>query len=161
MRGRYNNFDGQWVRDNFFVSGSEVLKSDGTKAGRQDKDGYFRISHSGKSTGAHRIAWFLFYGFWPDRDIDHINGDKEDNSKANLRLVSPEQNSKNMKISKRNTSGRVGVYWNKRKKKWSAAASKNKKEIHLGYFPTKQEAILARIRAEGEFGYSKSQRRFK
>ena len=50
----------------------------------------------------------------------------------------------NRRIMKNNTSGYVGIYWHKRGKKWRASISVNNKLIHLGLFPTVQEAVLAR-----------------
>lgn len=49
---------------------------------------------------------------------------------------------------KNNSSGRKGVYWNKRAKKWFASIEFQKKKYHLGYFSHKSDAIRAREEAE-------------
>jgi hypothetical protein len=50
--------------------------------------------------------------------IDHINHDTVENLCSNLRIVTPQQNYLNKKISSRNTSGARGVVWNKKENKW-------------------------------------------
>ena len=77
-------------------------------------------------------------------DIDHINHDKSDNRKQNLRIVTASENACNSRVSIMNTSGRKGVVWNKKKNKWQARAMKNRKSIHLGYFDDFDDAVSAR-----------------
>ena len=57
--------------------------------------GYGRVKINGKSVLAHRLAWALHYGEWPDGAIDHINGIKTDNRLCNLRLATRAQNQQN------------------------------------------------------------------
>ena len=91
---------------------------------------------------------------FPKKIVDHINRDKLDNRKNNLRLCSPTENSRNISIAKNNTSGVTGV-----KKTihgtWNASIMVDRKGIHLGNFKTLEEAKEARIKAElkyfGEF----------
>jgi len=62
------------------------------------------------------------YGYLP-KYIDHINGQRDDNRIINIREVSNQQNSLNSKISKNNTSGIKGVYWDKSRNKWTVRLS--------------------------------------
>ena len=57
----------------------------------------------------------------------------------------------NVKVSKNNTSGKTGVFFNKRKKKWMASISLKGKRTHLGCFDKKEDAIKARLKAEEEY----------
>lgn len=57
----------------------------------------------------------------------------------------------NRNIGKNNTSGAVGVNWNKQVKKWRATISINGTSIHLGYFVSLSDAIIARKNAEVEY----------
>lgn len=76
-------------------------------------------------------------------EVDHINGDKIDNRRENLRICTTMQNKHNYKIPITNTSGYKGVGWHKRDKKWTARIRVNYKLIHLGYYVDKIEAALA------------------
>lgn len=83
--------------------------------------------------------------------IDHINHDRLDNRKENIRICTIRQNNMNKSFMSNNTSGVIGVNWNKRAKKWKSRINVNGNEIHLGYFDTKEDAIQARINAEIEY----------
>ena len=76
-------------------------------------------------------------------DIDHINRDKLDNRKQNLRHCTRSQNCINRKIS--------GITWHKGVNKWRARITINYKEIRLGCFKYKQDAINVRINAEKQY----------
>lgn len=76
-------------------------------------------------------------------EIDHINNDKLDNRKSNLRLCTVDENSRNRKLTKRNTHGYKGVKYDKRRKNWSAQISHKYKKYHLGTFTTVIEAAKA------------------
>jgi hypothetical protein len=75
--------------------------------------------------------------------IDHINGNRLDNRKCNLIIVTRTENTYNKKLDKRNTSGYRGVTWRKDLSKWKATIQKDGKLIHLGYFDDKHEAARA------------------
>lgn len=102
---------------------------------------------------AHRVIWAMVYGEWPEEQIDHINGVRDDNRIENLRAVTNQENGKNKKLSKNNTSGVIGVYWYKPTRKWRAEIKINNRRVHLGLFTKKDDAIAARKAAEAEHGY--------
>jgi hypothetical protein len=83
--------------------------------------------------------------------IDHINMNKLDNCKSNLRVCNNSQNMMNGSKRKNNTSGIVGVRWNHSTKKWSARIMVNYKTIYLGEFTTVQEAKEKRVIAEKKY----------
>jgi hypothetical protein len=91
----------------------------GDIAGTKRKDGYIQIKVKNELILSHRLAWIYMYGYLP-KYIDHINGQRDDNRIINIREVSNQQNSLNSKISKNNTSGIKGVYWDKSRNKWVA-----------------------------------------
>ena len=112
------------------------------------KGKYREITFNGHRCLAHRLIWFYANNAWPSTQIDHINGNKLDNSISNLRLVNNQQNSQNKPKNKNNTSGKAGISWTKANKKWRAYIWHMYKRIHLGYFDDYDEAVKARERAE-------------
>jgi len=105
---------------------------------------------------AHRAAWALFYGEWPDGHIDHINHDPADNRIANLRLASQTENMRNLPKLKNNTSGRTGVYLTPNRHGmpgWVALIRVNRKSVYLGRFQTFEAAAAARAAAEARYGF--------
>jgi len=74
--------------------------------------------------------------------VDHINGDKLDNTRENLRICTNQENSMNQHnifgISKYK-----GVSWHKRDNKWTSRITVNYKSIYLGYFKSEEEAAKA------------------
>lgn len=92
--------------------------------------------------------------------IDHINHDKLDNRKSNLRGVTYSQNAMNHVIGKNNNTGVSGVQYLKPQNKWMARIRANYRNISLGNYDSKEDAILARKEAEekyfGEYSYDNS-----
>lgn len=114
--------------------------------------GYFHCKLLNRVYLAHRAAWVLHTGEQPDF-IDHINGDVSDNRINNLRNVSKAINSRNRAISSNNTSGFPGVSFARGKQKWQAYANENGRNIHLGFFETKEAAAARRMMHNAEHGY--------
>ena len=125
----------------------------GDKAGSVKKNTqYIQVGFKGKVYLIHRFIWAWHgYSLEPNEDIDHIDGDGLNNCIENLRAVSHKQNHENRKTAQKNSkSGVKGVCWNKTKK-WKAYICHNGKDIHLGYYVNKDDAIAARIEGEKEY----------
>lgn len=120
----------------------------GSVAGSVDVDGYIKIGVLKHRYRAHRLAWLYTNGTWPKNQIDHINRNRSDNRICNLRDVTHQQNVQNAGNFCNNTSGRKGVYWNKRDSCWSARFLLGDKYLSLGCFKTFDEAVAARAAAE-------------
>lgn len=118
-----------------------------------DNQGYIRPTLLGVFVGLHRLIWFYQTGEWPEEDVDHINGNKVDNRWENLRSVTTQENCRNRRRPKNNTSGHMGVHWDKICHRWQARISIGDKRINLGYFISYEEAVAARKAAEIEYGY--------
>ena len=115
----------------------------------RDSGRYLNGRINQKTFRAHRVIWALVYGEWPKGEIDHINGQRDDNRLCNLRCVTRAENARNRARMKRNTSGRTGVYWQGRCGKWVASIN----GTYLGIFERFEDAVAARERAEIEHGY--------
>lgn len=102
---------------------------------------------------AHRVAWTMMTGHWPIGEIDHENKVRNDNRWINLREVQHIANCRNKVLSKKNSSGQSGVWFNNRDQIWMASIHNGNNRIHLGCFKDKEDAVSARKIAERELGY--------
>ena len=125
----------------------------GNVAGYIDAYGYICIGLKGKYYKAHRIAWLLFYGRWPEDQIDHKNQDKRDNRITNLREADNSLNQRNVGLRKDNTSGVKGVAWSSVKKHYIAEIFLDGVNVYLGESSSLFEAAALRISAENLHGY--------
>jgi hypothetical protein len=91
---------------------------------------------------AHRLAWFLHYGEWPDV-IDHINRVRTDNRIANLRSVTRAQNNRNKLICEAREDDAVGIVQNPCGT-WAAFVAPLGQYFQLGTWDTEAEARAAR-----------------
>jgi hypothetical protein len=114
----------------------------GDVAGKVRRDGYRVIKIEGQYWYAHRLAWFLAYGHISDQ-LDHINGDRDDNRLANLREANASQNTINQKRRSDNLSGFKGVYLQRGRNRWRARIRADGQVHDLGYFDTAEEAHQA------------------
>lgn len=121
-----------------------------------NSNGYAIGSVLGGRCRAHRVAWAIATGEWPENDIDHINGIRSDNRLKNLRSVTRSENGRNRAKSGRNTSGTLGVYWSDYYGKWVAKISDGTKNVFLGAFEQIEDAENSRKMAEKVLGYHKN-----
>ena len=119
----------------------------------EDSHGYLFSLTTGERLSFHRFVMNLNKQTGPTAPtsllVDHIDGNIKNNKKENLRVCLPKQNSWNRKIPQ-GLSQIIGVSYNQRVKKWIATIEKEQKVFSLGYFETKEEAIVARLKKEKE-----------
>jgi hypothetical protein len=102
------------------------------------------VIHDGRKRGAqgqlllHRFLLGLEYG--DPRKGDHINRNRLDNRRENLRIASDVVNGQNVSSHVDGTSRFRGVHWDKVNKKWRASAHHDGRTHQLGRFPTEEEA---------------------
>ena len=132
----YNESTGKII----WIKRSNPLAGPGDEAGRTLISGRYRkIQLHGKSMLAHRVAWALHYGEWPRDQIDHINGDGNDNRISNLRCVSKSENMRNLTMHR--NGKKFGVH--SCRGKWHASLRRNNKNVFIGSFKTQDEASAA------------------
>ena len=134
----------------------QLTKGKTTKVGKKDYNtlsiykwhtscwGY--AARATKLINGKRKYEFMHHYILPKKDglqIDHINGDKLDNRRVNLRYCTELQNHSNVDKRTSNTSGFKGVYWHKLSKKWGAEIGYKRKRYHLGLFKDKIIAASA------------------
>lgn len=123
----------------------------GQAAGSKHAKGYTVIRISRVAYFAHRLAWLYMTGEWPSRQVDHINGVRNDNRWCNLRTATQAENSQNQRGPRSDSkSGLLGVTWSKQGKKWQAQIKVDRVNRHLGCFTDKHEAHAAYLRAKAE-----------
>lgn len=158
----YNPIDGtfKWkIRDRKWFRterGMKIFNSSyaGHIAGEAHEGGivHRRINLLGKEEKTHRIVWLYFNGSMP-KELDHINGNRQDNRIENLREVTRSGNSKNHGITKRNTSGFVGVHYSPKRRDYQAYIVSGGKRFFLGYYKKLSDAVKARVEAEALHGF--------
>jgi hypothetical protein len=125
----------------------------GQIAGNYARRGYWDIMVDGRSYRAHRLAWLYMTGKFPDRELDHIDGDGTNNRFSNLREATRSQNMANSRRRSDSKCDFKGVY--QRDSSCFAHITTNGRQIHLGRFNTPEEAHAAYMAAarlhHGEF----------
>lgn len=128
------------------ITGIIVRNSTGNIVGTSNYAGYLIFRLGSVNLRAHRVAWFLFHGKWPDHQIDHINGIRSDNRITNLRDITASKNEQNRNCHR---NGHLLGTVKTKSGTWVARAPKNylnhkaDKHIRLGTFKTQEEAHQA------------------
>lgn len=104
------------------------------------ENGYVMKKFGKKRYLLHRVIMGAAVG----QIVDHINHNRLDNRRENLRIVTDQINQLNRAGANKNgKSGLLGVSWDKRQKKWRAKILVNGKNVVLGYFNDKYKASEA------------------
>lgn len=159
-----------WIKDNFrydpdtghiwWIKPSYARCLD-KPAGTLNQTGYIMlvrcVGRKHLYYSAHRVAWFLEYGYWPQNHIDHINGLKDDNRIINLREATVSENARNRTKQKSVTSSKYKGVVLVDGKRWCAQIKTGSKNRYLGSYDLEEEAALAyNIAAIESFeGYAK------
>lgn len=112
-------------------------------------DGYLRSRVKGTTYVAHRVAWAIHFGEWPKGMLDHINGIRCDIRIANLREVTPADNTRNACVRRDNKSGVPGVYFRKSTGRWLVTIGQK----HVGAYRSFEDAVAAKKAAERAHNY--------
>jgi hypothetical protein len=117
-------------------------------AGNLKSNGYWYIGFRGERLLAHRVIFAMHYDWWPD-EIDHIDGNSQNNKIENLRAANSQINSKNIKKRTDNKTGYSGLS-KLESGNWRLRIGKK----HIGCYKNKNDAILARKKYLSENGYT-------
>lgn len=117
-----------------------------------DGDRYLTGTIFGQKAAAHRVAYAIHHGVWP-QILDHIDGDGRNNRLENIRSVDRLQNARNSKMPNTNTSGIAGVRFCRTHSRWVAQTRLGDSARTTRTFATKAEAISAREEALRAAGY--------
>lgn len=123
----------------------KIKKHCWTECNRKERNfSFIRARINGENVSMHQYLGF--------NNFDHIDRNELNNRRYNLRPCTISQNNTNKTIQRNNTSGVIGVCWDKRRGKWMAYIHVEKgKSKFLGYFYDKEQAIIARLNAEAKY----------
>lgn len=119
-----------------------------------DQDAHLLVERAWRKAGGDRRYWAckirrrtvylhrVILNAPPGMDVDHINGDPDDNRRCNLRLATRSQNLAR-KLTTPGPSGYRGVWWSKHRSCWRAGIKVDKKTKHIGYYDTREGAAAA------------------
>lgn len=111
---------------------------------------YIIIGIDGRLYRAHRLAWLWCFGVWPGPQVDHVDGDRQNNRIANLRACTGHTNLQNLRHGHADGSGGglLGVSWREHAKKWVATIYVDGRSRHLGYRDTAEQAHALYVEAK-------------
>lgn len=114
----------------------------GTKSG-----GYIQVGLDYAQYRAHRLAWLYMTGKFPEYDVDHINGKRDDNRWCNLREATRTENMQNLReATSASGSGLLGAFSGRNR--WRSQIRVGGKQLNLGTFDTAEEAHAAYVEAK-------------
>jgi len=138
------------------LTGGFVWIKNGLKAGGIDKQsGYYQIVRPNGKVYGHRLA-FACMGVDVPPEIDHDDRNRGNNKWDNIKPISHVDNNRNKSLPTNNTSGTIGISWNKQRDKWNAYIVVSRKKKSLGAFVNYSDAVNARKNAEVLYGYHKN-----
>lgn len=121
----------------------------GSVAGSLSSHGYIDVGFNGKLLRAHRLIFAMHHGFYP-KQIDHINGVRNDNRIENLRAADFQTNAFNS-IGKGAASGIKNVYWRENRKHWFVKLCVLDRQILFGSYRDLELAELVAIEARNKY----------
>lgn len=114
------------------------------------KDKYLKTNDKNRNNDLHRTILLhrIIMRCDDDNVIDHINRNRVDCRKENLRISSNRDNARNRNVSKNNASGFTGIFYDKKRHKWGSQLIIDDKKVYFKRFDDKEDAIKARLEAE-------------
>lgn len=140
---KFANCDGEFLCDlNDWENAKEICWF-------KENTGYARGELNGQAMLFHDYIFDINAS--PNIEIDHIDGNRLDNRRSNLRICTRSKNALNKGLMRNNTSGVTGVSWHKQHQKWYAYIQIDHKRIYLGLFDNFDSAVKARLNAEKQY----------
>lgn len=126
----------------------------GSRAGSLHKaSGYRHITLYGTTYGEHIICFYLHHRRWPEGHVDHGNHIRDDNRAVNLEDVTFLQNMRNRAALKTSITGNQGVWYCKRRERYVAEITMNRKKVWQRTFKSATEAATVRAEKLLELGF--------
>lgn len=117
----------------------------GSRAGSLVKStGYRSVTVFGRAYQEHVLIWFIYYGKWPEGQVDHKDHIRDHNWISNLQDVTFLQNMRNKQAMSGTITGHQGVWFNKRRGKYVAEITMNGRKVYQKSFDSASAAATAR-----------------
>jgi hypothetical protein len=131
----------------------------GQEAGWLDPStGYRKLEIDGRVYPLHRVVFLWCKGWLPQRDIDHIDGDKTNCAIGNLRPATKTQNSQNRRPPVKRSDAPPGCSWVPARQKWMVYVTSEGKRQFIGRYADREVAAQAYCDAvaalHGAFAFS-------
>ena len=141
--------------DGFLIAKTRVgRRKENSVVSVMNVKGYYVTRINKRTYGAHRIIFLWHHGYLPP-EVDHIDLNRGNNRIDNLRSATTQENQRNTRARRNNSSGFKGVVYEKDRGTWRALICLDRKKIHLGRFSTPEAAHAAYKKAadkhHGEF----------
>jgi hypothetical protein len=133
-----------------YEDGKLYYLSNGKEAGSIGGQRYYNVKINGKSYKRSRLIFLMLNGYLPEV-VDHIDRDRQNDKRENLRASNYQKNQYNTKLRKDNRSGTKGVTWDNRNSKWTVNITFNKKQKYLGRYDDLELAVLVANEAREKF----------
>lgn len=140
-----NYFDYNKEEGKLFWKFSKGSVKKGKEAGTLVTGGYIRVLINRKSYAVHKIIWWFEYEHWPN-ELDHIDGNKQNNKITNLRECTRSENCIAKSVQANNSSGVRGVHFRQDIQQWVVQFRRKGFPPIGGRFSTLDEAVAFRFR---------------
>lgn len=118
----------------------------GSAAGTRHNAGYTTLKIDGVKYLRHRCVWLYEYGRWPREEVDHVNGDRGNDTLENLRECSSAENKQNIPLHGRRPGRLLGAVLTRGR--WRATIRIRGQAVCVGHFDTPEEAHKAYLAAK-------------
>lgn len=126
----------------------------GSRAGSLHKaSGYRHITIFGTTYGEHIICYYIHNRQWPKGHVDHDNHIRDDNRAVNLKDTTMLQNMRNRGAISNTITGHQGIWYCKRRDRYVAEITMNRKKVWQRTFKTANEAAICRAEKLIELGF--------
>lgn len=111
---------------------------------RKDTNDHIITGNCTNKNPRRELSRFLLNITDPNVKVDHKDCNTFNNKRNNLRVCTQQENAYNKSFMSNNTTGIIGVCWDKHRERWAPEIRSNKQRCHLGRYGKFEDAVYAR-----------------